>query len=47
VKKWHVIGHDAGSAIAVQYAGSFVENVGCLALLSPAVFPDLKPFLRR
>jgi pimeloyl-ACP methyl ester carboxylesterase len=44
VKKWHVVGHDAGSAIAVQYAGSFVENVGCLALLSPAVFPDLKPF---
>jgi pimeloyl-ACP methyl ester carboxylesterase len=44
VKKWHVVGHDAGSAIAVQYAGSFPKNVGCLALLSPAVFPDLKPF---
>jgi pimeloyl-ACP methyl ester carboxylesterase len=44
VKKWHVVGHDAGSAIAVQYAGSFAKNVGCLALLSPAVFPDLKPF---
>jgi pimeloyl-ACP methyl ester carboxylesterase len=44
VKKWHVVGHDAGSAIAVHYAGSFAKNVGCLALLSPAVFPDLKPF---
>jgi pimeloyl-ACP methyl ester carboxylesterase len=44
VKKWHIVGHDAGSAIAVQYAGSFAKNVGCLALLSPAVFPDLKPF---
>jgi pimeloyl-ACP methyl ester carboxylesterase len=44
VKKWHVVGHDAGSAIAVQYAGCFADNVGCLALLSPAVFPDLKPF---
>ena len=44
VEKWHVVGHDAGSAVAVQYAGSFARNVGCLALLSPAVFPDLKPF---
>jgi pimeloyl-ACP methyl ester carboxylesterase len=44
VEKWHVVGHDAGSAIAVQYAGSFGSNVGCLALLSPALFPDLKPF---
>ena len=44
VKRWHIVGHDAGSAIAVQYAGSFAKNVGCLALLSPAVFPDLKPF---
>lgn len=44
IHKWHVVGHDAGSAIAVQYAGSFARNVGCLALLSPAVFPDLKPF---
>lgn len=44
VNKWHVVGHDAGSAIAVQYASRFAKNVGCLALLSPAVFPDLKPF---
>ena len=44
VTKWHVVGHDAGSAVAVQYAGRFSRNVGCLALLSPAIFPDLKPF---
>ena len=44
VKKWHVVGHDAGSAIAVHYAGRFSKHVGCLALLSPAIFPDLKPF---
>ncbi len=44
VKKWHVVGHDAGSAIAVQYAARFSQHVACLALMSPAIFPDLKPF---
>jgi pimeloyl-ACP methyl ester carboxylesterase len=44
VKKWHVVGHDAGSAVAVQYAGRFSQHVACLALLSPAIFPELKPF---
>ncbi len=44
VKKWHVVGHDAGSAIAVQYAARFSQHVACLALLSPAIFPELKPF---
>jgi pimeloyl-ACP methyl ester carboxylesterase len=44
IDRWHVVGHDAGSAIAVYYAYRFQERVGCLALLSPAVFPELKPF---
>jgi len=44
VKKWHVVGHDAGAAVAVQYAGRFPRHVECLALMSPAIFPDLKPF---
>jgi pimeloyl-ACP methyl ester carboxylesterase len=44
IDRWHVVGHDAGSAIAVYYASRFQERVGCLALLSPAVFPELKPF---
>ena len=44
VSKWHVVGHDAGSAIAVQYADRYPKHVACLALLSPAIFPDLKPF---
>ena len=44
VNKWHVVGHDAGSAVAVQYAARFSKHVECLALLSPAIFPDLKPF---
>jgi pimeloyl-ACP methyl ester carboxylesterase len=40
IDKWH----DAGSAIAVHYAYRFQEHVDRLALLSPAVFPELKPF---
>ena len=44
IDKWHVVGHDAGSAIAVHYAHRFQDRVERLALLSPAVFPELKPF---
>jgi pimeloyl-ACP methyl ester carboxylesterase len=44
IARWHVVGHDAGSAIAVHYAHRFPDRVDHLALLSPAVFPELKPF---
>jgi pimeloyl-ACP methyl ester carboxylesterase len=44
VQRWHVVGHDGGCAIAVQYAHYFPKRVGCMALLSPAIFPDLEPF---
>jgi len=44
IAKWHVVGHDAGAAIAVQYAYRFPQHVDRLALLSPAIFPELKPF---
>ena len=44
IQKWHVVGHDAGSAIAVHYAYRFQEHVDHLVLLSPAMFPELKPF---
>ncbi len=44
IAKWHVVGHDAGCAIAVHYAHRFRDRVGRLALLSPALFPDLKPY---
>jgi pimeloyl-ACP methyl ester carboxylesterase len=43
-QRWHVVGHDGGCAVAVQYARLYPQRVDCLALLSPAVFPDLKPF---
>ena len=44
IDRWHIVGHDAGSAIAVHYAHEYPDRVGRLALLSPALFPDLKPF---
>jgi pimeloyl-ACP methyl ester carboxylesterase len=44
VHRWHVVGHDGGCAIAAQYAHLFPKRVGCIALLSPAVFPELRPF---
>jgi pimeloyl-ACP methyl ester carboxylesterase len=44
IEKWHVVGHDAGSAVAVHYAYSYQERVDHLVLLSPAMFPELKPF---
>jgi pimeloyl-ACP methyl ester carboxylesterase len=44
VQRWHVVGHDGGCAVALQYAHLFPRRVGCMALLSPAIFPDLEPF---
>jgi pimeloyl-ACP methyl ester carboxylesterase len=44
IEKWHVVGHDAGSAVAVHYAHYFPQHVDHLALLSPALFPELRPY---
>jgi pimeloyl-ACP methyl ester carboxylesterase len=44
IGKWHVVGHDGGSAVAVHYVHAFQRQVRSLALLSPALFPDLKPY---
>ena len=44
IAKWHVVGHDAGSVVAVHYARYFAQSVDRLALLSPALFPELRPF---
>lgn len=44
VERWHIAAHDAGCAIAVHYAHRFSRRTGHLALLSPSMFPDLKPF---
>jgi pimeloyl-ACP methyl ester carboxylesterase len=39
---WHVVGHDAGSAIAVHYASRFRGRVQRLVLCSPPIFPEHK-----
>lgn len=44
IQKWHVVGHDGGTAVAVHYVHAFQQNVSRLALLSPALFPNLKPY---
>src|SRR5579862_3272764 len=44
VEKWHIVGHDAGCAIGVEYAHRYPQHVRRLALLTPSIFPDLKPF---
>ena len=44
VEEWRLVGHDAGSAVAVQYAALFPERVARMVLLSPALFPDLRPY---
>lgn len=42
IPSWHMIGHDAGSTIAVHYATQFPGRVEKLALCSPPVFPEFK-----
>lgn len=44
IERWHVVGHDAGSVVAVHYARYFPERVDSMALLAPALFPELKPY---
>jgi pimeloyl-ACP methyl ester carboxylesterase len=43
-ERWNVVGHDAGSAIAVFYAHLFAKSVKRLALISPALFPEIHPY---
>lgn len=40
---WDVVGHDAGSAIAVHLAAAYPERTRRLALLSPPLFPEFRP----
>lgn len=44
IERWHVVGHDAGSAVAVQYAHQYQSRVQRLVLLAPALFPELRPY---
>jgi len=42
IKSWHVIGHDAGSTIAVHYAAQFSQRVERLVLCSSPIFPEFQ-----
>jgi len=44
IEKWFIVGHDAGCAIAVEYAHRYPHRVERLACLTLSIFPDLKPF---
>ncbi|MEM7583085.1 MAG: alpha/beta hydrolase [Acidobacteriota bacterium] len=39
---WHVVGHDAGSALAVHYAVAYPRRVERMALVAPPVFPEFR-----
>jgi pimeloyl-ACP methyl ester carboxylesterase len=42
VEDWEIVGHDAGSTIAVHYAARYPNRVKRLVLCSPPVFPDFR-----
>jgi len=42
IPAWHVVGHDAGAAIAVHYAARFGDRLNALVLCSPPIFPEFK-----
>jgi pimeloyl-ACP methyl ester carboxylesterase len=44
IEQWHVVGHDAGCAVGVEYVHRYPQRVSRLALLTPSIFPDLKPY---
>jgi len=41
--KWNVVGHDAGSTIAVHLCANYRHAVARLVLMSPPVFPEFRP----
>lgn len=44
VARWHLVGHDAGCAVAVEYTHQYPQRVARAAFLTPSIFPDLRPF---
>lgn len=40
---WNVVGHDAGSTVAVHFAAAYPEQTQRLILLSPPIFPEFRP----
>ena len=40
IDRWHIIGHDAGAAIAAHFAARFPHAVDRLVLASPPIYPE-------
>ncbi len=40
IPRWHIVGHDAGSASAIHYVDCYSERVGRMVLCSPPVLPE-------
>jgi pimeloyl-ACP methyl ester carboxylesterase len=48
IPSWHIVGHDAGSVVAIHYTAQFTNRVDRLVLCSAPIFPDFKiPWLFR
>lgn len=42
-ESWSVVGHDAGAVAAVHYAAAHPRRTDRLVLISPPIFPELRP----
>lgn len=42
-ESWSVVGHDAGAVAAVHYAAAYPRRTDRLVLISPPIFPELRP----
>jgi pimeloyl-ACP methyl ester carboxylesterase len=42
IPAWHVVGHDAGAAIAVHYAACYGAHLDRFVLCAPPIFPEHK-----
>jgi pimeloyl-ACP methyl ester carboxylesterase len=46
IDKFHLIAHDLGASVAIDYMGAFGDRVQKLVLISPPVYPDfVEPFI--
>lgn len=45
IARWNIVGHDAGCAVGVEYAHRYPQHVHRLALVTPSIFPELRPYV--
>jgi pimeloyl-ACP methyl ester carboxylesterase len=42
LERFHLIAHDLGSSVAIDYMGKYAQHVKSLVIMSPPVYPDFK-----